>query len=670
MTIAPSLRCFECGATYPASTRTCTEDGAPLCPETVGQHWKIEGVLAPRLGGGVFAAFHAASGVRAAITFFPAASVRESATTDRMGRELAALRMLDKNRGILTLIEEGSEPDGSRFFAHELGTLRLLQDLLDEWQKPDRGLLEPPLAAQLVRPLLSALSTAHRIGVAHAGLTPLDIYLLPEGEPAEGITRVVEARLHGLLTFQMGPELRQAVSSDLRAIGATLFELLTGRRPPDSVEALRALPLPKVMLSPVGKVAMRALGGADQPAYLGAEEMLRALVTTIPTVLAPPSIEVESATRVDPDVTRRGQEPSKKIETVNTKPTVPIEILQAPARAASSQPLMPLPLGAGPVRSGLTAELHQVSIHDLMKERESMQKQQPVETLARSPQHRTSVTDIPMMPPPPDELPLPSATSGRVKPEPAPQAARADAVFQGISFGQEPTIPAVVNASLLAASAERSQYGAVPAELVPKAMAATHSDKAGSGSSSASSGSSSVSSGSSSVSSGGPSVSTGSSSASSGSSSVSISGSLPKPLAPTGSLVIPPQPSGPIAVSPSKPPSVSASGAAFEPVRLGGSPPRMVSRPPATPVPGAPLEYEPTPAAGQPPIDPDGATEPAPALVAAAAPASPTPAAAEPELKSPTAAPVPAGRELPPWVWAAILGVVCLLALLAGLFGR
>jgi hypothetical protein len=30
----------------------------------------------------------------------------------------------------------------------------------------------------------------------------------------------------------------------------------------------------------------------------------------------------------------------------------------------------------------------------------------------------------------------------------------------------------------------------------------------------------------------------------------------------------------------------------------------------------------------------------------------------------------PAGRELPPWVWAAILGVVCLLALLAGLFGR
>ena len=29
-----------------------------------------------------------------------------------------------------------------------------------------------------------------------------------------------------------------------------------------------------------------------------------------------------------------------------------------------------------------------------------------------------------------------------------------------------------------------------------------------------------------------------------------------------------------------------------------------------------------------------------------------------------------AGRELPPWVWAAILGVVCLLALLAGLFGR
>ncbi len=634
MTLAPSLRCFECGATYPASTRTCDQDGAPLCPETVGQHWKIEGVLAPRYGGGVFAAFHSASGVRAAITFFPAASVREAATTDRIGRELAALRILDKNRGILTLIEEGTDPDGSRFFAHELGTLRLLQDLLDEWQKPDRGLLEPPLAAQLVRPLLSALSTAHRIGVAHAGLSPLDIYLLPEGEPAEGISRVVEARLHGMLTFPMGPELRQAVAADLRAVGATLFELLTGRRPPDSVDALRALSMPKVMQSPVGKVALRSLGGTDQPAYLGAEEMLRALVTTIPTVLAPPSIDVESTTRVDPDLTKRRQEQSKKLETVNNKPTVPIEILQAPVRAAASQPLMPLPLSAGPVRSGLTAELHQVSIHDLMKERENLQKQDSVETLARSPQHRTSASDIPLMPPPLDEVVPPSATSGKVKAEPASPAPRTEGVFQGISFGQEPTIPAVVNASLLAASAERSPYGAVPAEHAAKAAPAALPEKGAANASSVSSG-----------------------------------GSVPKPLAPTGSLVIPPQPSGPIAISPSKPPSVSASGAAFEPVRLGSPPARPVSRPPAAPASGAPLEFEPTPAAGQAPIDPDGATEPAQALAVAVSAPSPT-TSAEAESESKPSAPVPAGRELPPWVWAAILGVVCLLALLAGLFGR
>lgn len=636
MTIAPSLRCFECGATYPASTRTCEQDGAPLCPETVGQHWKVEGVLAPRLGGGVFAAFHAATGVRAAITFFPSGSTKDQAILDRIARELTGLRILDKNRGILTLIEEGSEPDGSRFLVHELGTLRLLQDMLDEWQKPDRGLLDPPVAAQLVRPLLSALSTAHRIGVAHASLTPLDIYLLPEGEPAEGITRVVEARLHGLLTFPMGPELRQAVAADLRAIGATLFELLTGRRPPDSVEALRALPLPKVMQSPVGKVAMRALGGTEQPVYLGAEEMLRALVTTIPTVLAPPNLDIEAATRVDPDPTKRAQPPSKKVETVNTKPTVPVEILQTPARAVPSQPVLPLPAAAGPVRSGLTAELHQVSIHDLMKERELLQKQGPVETLARSPQHRSSVTDMPMIPPPPDELAPPPAppsqTSGPIKPE-TPVAVPREGVFQGISFGQEPTIPAVVNASLLAASAERSQYGTVPAELVPRPAAGGQADKAATGAS-----------------------------------VVSVSGSLPKPLQTSGSLVIPPQPSGPVSVPSSKPPSVSASGASFEPVRLGGpsGPARVVSRPPTAPSPGLPLEYEPTPAAGQPPVDPDGATEPAPAL----SPLAAGQGQGSTETATKAAAPVPAGRELPPWVWAAILAVVCLLALLAGLFGR
>ena len=129
--------------------RQCDHDGAPLCPETVGQHWKVEGVLAPRLGGGVFAAFHRSTGVRAAISFFPAATAREVATKDRITRELSALRMLDKSRGLLALIEEGSEPDGARYLVHELGTLRLLQDLLDEWQKPDRGLLDPPVAAQV-----------------------------------------------------------------------------------------------------------------------------------------------------------------------------------------------------------------------------------------------------------------------------------------------------------------------------------------------------------------------------------------------------------------------------------------------------------------------------------------------------------------------------------------
>lgn len=637
MTTAPTLRCFECGATYPASARTCDHDGAPLCPETVGPHWKVEGVLAPRLGGGVFAAFHAASGVRAAITYFPAACAKEPATLDRTARELSALRLLDKNRGILALIEEGSDPSGGRFLVHELGTLRLLQDLIDEWQKPERGLLEPPVAAQVVRPLLSALSTAHRIGVAHAGLTPLDVYLSSEGEPADGISRVLEARLHGLLTFPMGPELRQAVASDLRAIGAMLFELLVGRRPPDSVEAVRALPLPKVMMSPVGKVALRALGGTEQPTYLGAEEMLRALVTTIPTVLAPPnpSLEAESVTRVDPDVARRGQ-PSSKQNHVNTKPTVPVEIIAAPGRAIPSQPVLPLPASIAPLRSGLTAELHQVSILDLMKERERLEQQAQVETLARSSQHRTSVTDLPMIPPPPDDV-VPKAS----QPEPM-VAVRGEGVFQGIAFGQEPTIPAVVNASLLAVSAERSQHVPVPGDSsVVRASSVSQPDKA----------------------------------ASSGSVTVSISGSMPRPLNHSGPLVIPPQAPGSASSSVSgsiKPPSVSASGAAFSPVQLGPAG-RSMSRPPMAPAPANALEFEPTPVAGQPPVNPEEPTEPAPAIRVSGNPLALSPELPA-ELAAPAAAPspspAPAGRELPPWVWAAILAVVCLLALLAGLFGR
>ncbi len=103
-------------------------------------------------------------------------------------------------------------------------------------------------------------------------------------------------------------------------------------------------------------------------------------------------------------------------------------------------------------------------------------------------------------------------------------------------------------------------------------------------------------------------------------------------------------------------------------MQLSSLPARPVSRPPLEPAPGVAMAYEPTPASGQPPVNPEEPTEPAPAVRT-----EPTPAgkALESAAVIATTTPTtPAGRELPPWVWAAILGVVCLLALLAGLFGR
>lgn len=605
MTQVPPVRCFECGATYPASLRTCPTDGAPLCPETIGSNWKVEGVLAPSLGGGVFAAFHVKTLVRAAIHYFPPASVQDAPTHDCIERQLGALRLLDKNRGILPLIEDAITADGARYVVAELGTLRLLQDLLDEWQQQDRGLLSPPLAAQLMRPILSTLSTAHRIGIAHQGLTPLDIYLISEGDPVEGITRVLEARIHGLQTFPIGPELRQAVAADLRAVGGLLFELIAGNRPPDSVEAVRALPLPTLMNSPVGKVAMRALGAADQPAYLGAEEMLRALVTTVPTLVASAPTEAEISGRVSALSARARQ----AMDNANNKPTVPIEILQPPKEALPTMMFSQEPAAKTPVRSGLTAELNEVSLSDLVKERE--QQAGNTETLARSVQHRPSALDLPPVPSPPHDVLADVAGSSGQNPQ---VVVRPEGVFQEIAFGVEPTIPAVMNAS-----------------EIPAAAGAGRADT---GSSSRSGRDASP-----------PSV------------SVSISGSMPKPLAASGSLVIPPQPSGPILIPPLKTSSVSAGGG-----HHASLPARPVSRPPIAPTSGAALDFEPTPNAGQPAIDPEGTTEQAAAIAASTIDQSPENAA--------PAKVVPQGKEIPPWVWAGVLAVVCILSLLAGLFGR
>ncbi len=483
MSAAELKRCFECGATYPQEVLACANDGTPLCFDTVGRRWKIEGVIGRRAGGAIFAAFHLVSGQYAAIDMLPGENARQASASTRFNQQLQALRILDQNKSILRLIEEGTERDGSRFMVTELGELRPLQDLIDEWRRLQAVLMEPGEAALLVRPLLSLLSTAARLGMAHGSLDATQIFVGSANDFATGLNNVATVKLHGLAAIGMGPQLREAQAADLQGIGRVLYELCSGKLPP-ALDVLVKEPLPQGLEGPLGEVVLRALSAPGSVPFATAEELQRALSTAAlggrPSQSSVPSPLLDSM-RSDSGLPRPPVLPSANsvpglgnipsgtsgpalpnIPSMNSgpglgnipsgtsgpalpnipsansgpglgsiplansgpaagttgprflslppvpsgpRPNPPAGALP-PVRVTAQHSAVPAPLASlisGPQRSGLTSELRQVSILDLMREmNEQKEKQETTareETLARS-RFRPSLNNIKPMPRP------------------------------------------------------------------------------------------------------------------------------------------------------------------------------------------------------------------------------------------------------------------------------
>ncbi len=350
-------RCFECGATYPKEALNCGLDGTPLCFDMIGRRWKVEGFLRRRAGGGVFAAFHLGSGARAAIDLVPWPLTEDPAIGGRLYGEVQALRALEKHPCVPRLLETGTDRDGSRFTITELGDARSLAELMDEWRRPDGVVVAPSRATQLLSPVISLLGAAHRIGVAHGELDPssIDVSAAVTGGGAVGGEQV---RLRGLVLHIKDGEdaaLREAIRADVRAVGVLLQQLVGGQA---------------AMGPRMAMLFARAFSG-DSSAEAGVgfatiEDLGRALV-----LAAPPPVPIHGEQRrfslgmpVVPSRLQHG---------------VPWRTQQN-AALLSAAPLAPIT--AHPMqKAGLTSELHQVNLLDLMPEPE---RRQTSETLAVS----------------------------------------------------------------------------------------------------------------------------------------------------------------------------------------------------------------------------------------------------------------------------------------------
>ena len=219
---------------------------------------------------------------------------------------------------ICQLFEIG-EHDGEPFLAMELLEGRSLADRLED------GSLPPAEAIATAIAVLSALDVLHRRWIVHRDLKPSNVFLSTHGVKLLdfGLARPVDAQLletsaltlPGILLGTpryMSPEQARGMDldarSDLFAMGAVLFEMLSGRpafNGPSAIEALHAVlhEQPPALVGSLAivdadRVIQRALAKDPTERYQAAEDMALDLRACLARGDLSGSVTARAATRL------------------------------------------------------------------------------------------------------------------------------------------------------------------------------------------------------------------------------------------------------------------------------------------------------------------------------------------------------------------------------------
>ncbi len=205
-------------------------------PERIGPY-----VVGRRLGAGgmgtVYYAVHEQTGEAAAVKVLPAALAREPGFVPRFRREIASMQKL-ANRHIVQLHESGVDGElhyyAMEFVDGETLAGRLTRERRIPWRE----------AVELAVQICSALKAAHDAGVIHRDLKPSNLLIEYDGtikltdfgiaHVFAGTQLTADGGVIGTAEF-MSPEQARGVrvtrQSDLYALGAVLYTMLTGRPP-------------------------------------------------------------------------------------------------------------------------------------------------------------------------------------------------------------------------------------------------------------------------------------------------------------------------------------------------------------------------------------------------------------------------------------------------------
>ena len=240
--------------------------------------WRLDSVLGTGGFGAVYAATHR-TGKRVAIKIIHPELNAIADARSRFLREAYAVNAVT-HPGMVSILDDDVDEDGCVFLVMEL----LDGETLEARRLRSGGSLDFEDVLSMADPILDVLAAAHEKGVVHRDLKPENVFLLRTGQIKMldfGVAKLREAPRGKALTVNgivigtpafMPPEQARGQwelvdeRSDLYAVGATLFTLLTGQlvhgnlTPQESLVAAVTTPAPSfATVSPGAPRALVAL---------------------------------------------------------------------------------------------------------------------------------------------------------------------------------------------------------------------------------------------------------------------------------------------------------------------------------------------------------------------------------------------------------------------------